>query len=301
MATNNSIDKAVITTIYNASDTWSKNARTQWVKVYLFGAGQGGASGRQGTSASSGGGTGGGSGAAVIFEGPGACFANSQTVTVPGTTTGATGQVTAATNGNGLAALTSFAAFGNLSTLSVAVGASIGGTTGTTTGGVSGNGYDFGAGGTPYPVGSAGNGTATNGGASGGSNRATSLTGTSGGGGAGANSVTERTGGAGGAKLMLDGSGVIAASAAGGVESGTINGTNGATGSTGAGLLGVFGGGLGGGGGGGQSVGLVAGNGGNGGFPGGGGGGGGASITGTTSGAGGNGAAGQVIVVEFLS
>lgn len=146
-------------------------------------------------------------------------------------------------------------------------------------------------------------GTVTNGGSTPGS-VATGTVGkmasSSGGAGAGADSVTPRTGGNGG-DIQLTDSSAFLTGGAGGIESGTINGSPGnnrvTTTST---SLGMFLGATGGGGGGGQSSGGVAGNGGNGGIPGASGGGGGGSLDGTNSGTGGDGGRGEIWVIEYL-
>lgn len=282
-------------TTYTASDTWTKDTNAKWIRFYMWGAGQGGASGRRATSTTSGGGGGGGTGSLIMMEGPATIFDTTQTVTIAGTTTGAAGQGTNDTNGNGLSATAIGATlFGNIQ--SNASGASTGGTTTNGAAGSGATGYYIAA---NFAGPSGGNGTNTTGANAG--NVSTNIpTGGGGGGGSGADSVTIRQAGNGSPRVRQD-STTIQAGGAGGIESGTINGGNGTDNIPGSTLLGVLSGGTGGGGGGGQSAGGVAGIGGNGGIPSGGGGGGGGSLNGTLSGAGGNGARGQLMVIEFLS
>jgi len=124
----------------------------------------------------------------------------------------------------------------------------------------------------------------------------TMFVGGNGGGGAGADTGTAYAGGSAPGRTRVDTT-VIITGAAGGIETGTINGTSGGDVDN---YYGMFSTGTSGGGGGGQSSGGSAGNGGDGGFPGGAGGGGGGSINGTNSGVGGDGHDGVVYVIEYL-
>lgn len=285
-------------TTYNTADspaTWTKDARTKFVKLFIWGGGGGGGSGRQGLTTVAGGGGGGGGGSTTIWEGPASVFGATESIVIGAGGAGGASQAGANTNGNpGGNATTS--SFGNLSAVNGI--ASIGGTATSAAGGIGAESVS-----TFHQVqaiNGGGAGTNTVGAASQNGSIAQSSHGfgtTSGGGGGGADSVVIRTGGVGGGYVGLDGSTVIQTPAAGGIESGTINGTSGGNLKTSGG---VTIGGFGGGGGGGQSAGGVAGIGGAGGFPGGGGGGGGGSLNGTNSGAGGSGGNGQVIVIEYF-
>lgn len=299
MATNNAINGVVKITTYTSSNTWTKDPRSQWIKVYLWGAGQGGGSGRRGASTASSGGGGGCGGGFCFVEGPASIFDTSQTVTIAGTVTGAAAQTVDNTNGNGLSA-TSIGAttFGN--NIQSPSGGAVGGGTTTTSGGGSSANQGFGVAIASTGISSGVNGT--NAAPTGPSGVLVSFpTGTAGGSGSGADSVTIRQASAGGAKVKLDGTTTLLAGGTGGIEGGTIGGGTGNDAPAASTAAGIIMGGTGGGGGGGQSAGGVAGNGGNGGVPGAGGGGGGGSLNGTNSGAGGNGARGQIIVIEFLS
>lgn len=299
MATNNAINNSVLITTFNSSGTWTKNSRTQYVRVYGWGGGSGGGSGRRATSTTAGGGAGGTGGMAITCEGPAIFFNTTQTVTIGAGGAGGAAQTTNSTDGH-TGAVGSTSAFGSVIRATVATSPTAAGTNGTAAG-------QFGGGFLFYIL--------TNtlgGGDSGGDGNLTAgvtptaiFTGygsTSGGGGGGADSVTPRLGGAGGSFTSSDSSFTVLAGGTAGDPSGTINGGNG---NAQASSLGVTSGaiptgGTGGGGGGGQSGGASAGTGGNGGFPGGGGGGGGGSLNGTASGTGGNGANGFIIVVEFF-
>lgn len=288
---------SLITTFTSGSGTWTINAKTVWVKAFLWGGGGSGGSGRKGTTAAAGGGGGGAPGEISVIEGPASVFTGGLSYTVAAATTGGASQTTDATNGNP-------GSFGNSTTLGsiVALGgnAGSGGTATTSTGGALIQGQQnfgvflaasvgvAGGGGTAAnppnlnPVGSVGNGLLTAGGGAGGS---------------GGNSVTPQQAPSGSAQVNANNT-ILVAAAAGGIASGTINGAN-ANAPYAAG--GMFGSGLGGGGGGGSNGVLNGGNGGNGSAPSGGGAGGGGGIsTATNSGAGGNGAPGQIVIIEYF-
>lgn len=271
--------------------TWTKNASTKWVDVYIWGGGGGGGSGAQGLTASAGGGGGGGGGGQIYITGPATLFnASGETVVVGAGGLGGTSQASTTTAGiaGGIPTISSL---GNIATT---VGSAAGG--GSLINLVSG--------------GSGGTGAILTTGMSGGNgNTGTVTTGSTavakigmmgtggGGGGSGANSVTAQQAGNGALLAYIVSSIPLIAGGTGGISTGTINGGNGNPGA--ASNIDIYFGGSGGGGGGGMVAGT-AGTGGNGGFPGGGGGGGGGSINGTNSGAGGNGGSGLVVVVEHL-
>jgi hypothetical protein len=304
MVINNAINRASKVTTYTSSDTWTKDVRTNWVKVMVFPSGQGGGSGRRGLTTVSGGGGGGCAGNGSYYEGPSSVFGNTETVTIGGTSNGGSAQTVDDTNGNpGNAANVS--TFGNITTY---VSASVPGG-GTTTNAAGGLGSGLGT--TFWLISAGPAGPNTNGGTGRNIAGSSSITGmveassgggtsplggASGGGGGGADSVTERSGAAGQGFTNRTGT-VITAGGTAGLESTIINGGDGNPMATTGGL---YSGGTGGGGGGGQKSGVVAGNGGTGGIPCGSGGGGGGSLNGTNSGAGGNGARGQIIVIEFF-
>jgi hypothetical protein len=287
----------VITTTYNVADspaTWTKNANTKFVTVYVWGGGGGGGSGRKGVSGSAGGGGGGGGSSAAIFSGPASAFNNTESVIIGAGGAGGASQAADANNGNvGSSGNTS--SFGTIT----AIGGANGGG-GTTTTGAAGSPRTLSSQFANTNIGNTG-GTGSQLDGSAGANESVFIGSTGGGGGGGADIVTQRAGGAAGAILNTAG-GTILAGASGGLES---TGINGATGNPAPTSGGVFGGGSGGGGGGGYSVGAggatTGGTGGTGAVRGGGGGGGGGGISAVAnSGAGGQGGDGQVIVVEFL-
>ncbi len=275
MATNNSINNAVKVTTYIASNTWTKDTRAQWVKVYLWGPGQGGGSGRKGATTAAGGGGGGCGGSFCFVEGPASIFDTSQTVTIGGTVTGALGVTTDSTNGNGLSATSVGATTLGNNIQSSSGGASFGGTATTASHSAGVNGFGIGIGAPGSSNGGGGSNTAP----SNPSNVAISaINGTGGGGGSGADLVTERQAATGAPRLKIDASTTLIAGGTGGLESGTIGGGTGVSTPAASTMQGILGGG--------------------------GGGGGGALNDGSTvfaSGAGGNGARGQIIVIEFLS
>ncbi len=285
-------------TTYNTADspaTWTKDARTQYIKLYLWGGGGGGGSGRQGASTTSSGGGGGASGGSIYWEGPASAFNTTETVVIGAGGAGGAAQASINTNGNP-GAVQTITSFGNLETL---IGtAAAGGTTIAVSGG--GASKNDGVWSSQQTLFNGGTGNVTSGGAA--SSTDMTITGSSysptpGGGGAGADSASARTGGVGGLIRKLDNSTTLVAGGAGGVETGTINGSNGNVPLTTGGVLTA---GTGAGGGGGQKSGGAAGNGGNGAVPGGGGGGGGGSLNGTSSGAGGNGGNGRVLIIELF-
>lgn len=295
----------VVVTTFNSSQTWTKNANSKFIVVVAYGGGNGGGSGRQGTSGSAAGGGGGAAGSTFYLSGPAFLFPASAPIVTGTGGAGGAAQTSTSTNGNP-GVLGTSSSFDIFSTPTNGNGTAGGGTTSS---GAYGSSQSV-----NYPI--CGVSPVTGGGVGGlsnlggaGSNTAgnsvsisiTWFCAGSGGGGAGANTLTAYQGGTSG----YFGSSnppdtAVYAGAAGGIATGTINGTNGPSAAT-LNLDYFMNGGAGGGGGGGQSTagGAVAGNGGTGGFPGGGGGGGGGSINGTNSGAGGAGANGQVIVIEY--
>jgi len=281
----------LITTYTTGSGTWTKNARTKYIKVFGWGGGGGGGSGRKGTSALSAGGGGGGGGGGFLLEGPDSFFDNTHSYSIGTGGAGGAAQTTDANNGNpGVA--------GNPTTFANASAAGgVGGGGGTTTSGAAGSG-----GGWRLFISSASATSSTNGGQSTSNNVADTLSiiAIGGAGGSGANAVTAQQAGNGG--VFVNGSGVAQYTAAlGGIETGTINGGNGANAPSGAAAGGYFISGGSGGGGGGVKAAASAGTGGNGGIPSGGGGGGGGGISAVgDSGAGGTGGDGKIVVIEFF-
>lgn len=299
MATNNSINGATKITTYIASDTWTKDPRSQYIEVYMWGSGGAGGSGRRGASAASGGGSGGAPGDVMFISAPASVFGSTQTVTIGGTVTGASGQTSDNTNGLAVAGSVPFSLFGTYTTNQALNANGPGGINGSASIGSSGIFTSkFSGSGIAGPV--AGGGGNANGGTPATLNSQSPFA-TGGGGASGANSVTPQQAARGGnLALSTNTSTIILTGGAGGIESGTINGSQGTIPNT-TSANGYLSGGAGGGGGGGQSTGLVAGNGAAGRTPAGGGGGGGGSLNTFTSGSGGDGARGQVIVIEFLS
>jgi len=286
-----SAGSSTILTKFTSSGTFTINASTKWVDVYIWGGGAGGGSGRRGASTTSGGGGGGAGGGRAYYRAPATAFnASGETVTIGAGGNGGGAQTTNTTNGIAGSNSTS-SSLGNL-VVPAGGGLGFGGTT-TTTSASSAQSVvilavsaSSGAGGTGDIVaGSAGN-TATN-----------MLAVTGGGGGGGADSGTARSGGAGGALTDANGTSLVSGGSAG-IETGTINGGTGNSG-IGTANIDLLMGGTGGGGGGGQKSGGSAGTGGTGGAPGGGGGGGGGSLNGTNSGAGGPGGRGEIWVFEY--
>lgn len=291
----------MVITQFTASGTWTKNAVTQYVEVLLWSSGGGGGSGRQGASTAAGGGGGGGGGGFIYYRAPASQFSASETVTIGAGGTGGAAQAANNTNGNN-GGDASNSSVGNIITSQGSNFATVGGTGGTTTNASGGSSGNFGGMGSLQAApGAQGGGGGTNtAGLQGGVSpfKTYFLYGTgAGGGGAGADSGTARQGGASNIISTFDQVTTLVAAAAGGIETGTINGANGNAQFTGHGLMT---GGGGGGGGGGQKAGGVAGIGGNGAAPAGGGGGGGGSLNGTNSGAGGNGARGEVWIIEYF-
>ncbi len=315
-----------IITTFDASGTWFKDPSTKLVKVVIWNGGSGGGSGAQGLTfvspqSSTGGGGGASCGVVVTDQILESFFNPSESVIIGAGGTGGASQLAPNTPGNpgNVGGLSSFANLGlNLNPATTYVGGGgllnnvISGNAPNTTNlvynyGNSFTGFVNTAGNVAGVVGSGRANTGNNGLGIGGlpgvlGGTITSLwSGTEGGGGGGADNTTAWAGGNGGPinnVAFNPGVTVLVAGGAGGIETGTINGSNGADFPLNSGTF--WAGGTGGGGGGGQSTGLVAGNGGNGGIPGAGGGGGGASLNGTPSGAGGNGARGKVIVIEYL-
>ncbi len=286
-----------IVTKFTGSGTWTINASTKWVDVYIWGGGGGGGSGAQNIDSNGSGGGGGGGAGPTYQRAPAQAFnAGGETVTIGGGGTGGLAQASINTDGNPGGAVT-ISSLGNIVTR-VASSVAAGGTA------LGGSGAPGGTGGLGIILSTLRGGTAggdgdntvanPNGAASAG------MFGQTGGGGGGyCNAVTPQSGGNGGLINLVGSSATLIAGGIGGTSGGTIDGTDGNPGA--ASNIDIFSGGTGGGGGGGQSAagGLVVGKGGKGGIPGGGGGGGGASINGISSGAGGDGARGEIWVVEY--
>lgn len=306
MATNNAINQSSKLTTYTASDTWTKDSRTQFITVIGWGGGGGGGSGRRGSDQASSGGSGGGGGGTFYYWAPQVFFNSTETVTIGAAGTGGAAQTSNDTDGNA-GAEGGQTSFGRIYTLSASA---------SPTAGEGGN--EFGTGsaflrdvysnvsytaGYVDDGGEQGQGQTSDGSNWGNIPIATSISippfqSTGAGGGAGADTGTAWTGGRGSGIQGLDASTIIIAGGPGGQEGGTINGTAGTSVSTAE--QGYLTGGTGGGGGGGQSAGAAAGIGGAGGVPGAGGGGGGGSLNGTNSGAGGAGGVGRVTVIEYF-
>ena len=288
-----------IVTTFTTSGTWTANASTKFVEVYVWSGGGGGGSGGCLTGLAGVGGGGGGSGSGYYYQrGPRASFTSPTTITIGvGGSGGAGVSDPAFIDGNpgSIGGSTSFGSV--MPTPGNPGGAGLGssntpGDPGAPVSGYSingtGTGTSNGTGGAPGNTGAAvdgGNALLNN----------CFLVPGSGGGGAGSDDIGEYAGGAGGGNTF---NGVqVMTNAAGGIESGTINGANGAAGASI--VANLFLGGGGGGGGGSPFVGTTSGNGGTGGLPGGGGGGGSVSDANNTSGTGGTGGDGLVIVVEY--
>lgn len=293
--------------IINTYDTpgtfsWTPNAATKYVSVFILGAGGGGGSGACGNSGAAGGGGGGTPGGAFQAFLPASYFSGAQTVVVgAGGTGGASVTSAIPANGNsgtiGQQSSVGNLSYGNLSTNQGGGGTTTGGGSAGASSQAIGSLYNlfFGSGANSPIVGAlagslTGYPTTPSGGRFG-----ASMALSGGGGGAGANSVTPYRG------SSMQNTNVsltyTSAIANGGIETGTIDGANGSGMVTSGGFIdwGVAGAG-----GGGQSTGTRGGNGGNGGGYGSGGGGGGGSLLNSPSGAGGNGAGGFVQIVEFF-
>lgn len=304
---------SIKTTTFTSNDTWTKDADTAYLTVFVVNGGSGGGSGRRGASTAAAGGGGGAGGSGFSLTLPEDYFGATEAVVVGSGGAGGAAQTVDNTNGNNGSSggVSSFAGM-SMNPASIST---------NPFGGGGQSGFVDNRGGGPFGEFNLMDGVSTTRGtflSQGGYGMTTAgtdaddssiggvnLIPTAGGGGGGADSVTERAGGAGGDTGLYYGSSTPAAvvtfssGGAGGVESGTINGSNGTDGTT-SNLNTYYNFGSGGGGGGGQSGGAAAGTGGDGGFPGGGGGGGGGSLNGTNSGAGGAGGDGVVIVVEYL-
>lgn len=288
-----------LVTILNAgSGNWSANAKTTYVKVYIWSGGSGGGSGRKGATTAAGGGGGGSAGAFGTIEGPVAFFTGSIPYVVGASAAGGIAQSSDGVNGNP-------GTVGNLSSfgsMTIPGGTVLGGTGGTTTNAASDgarkNQFLIMAASVPVsPNGGTGNNITPGAAQTAGGTSANALgymNATGGGGGSGGDTGTARQAAAGGNVIDVNSS-VILAGGAGGIASGTIAGSNGNPPSS---TIGIMSGGTGGGGGGGAFA-AGGGKGGDGALPGGGGGGGGGGIsTQGNSGAGGIGAAGQIIIIE---
>ena len=84
MATNNNINGSSKLTIFNSSQTWTPDPRSNFVTIIGWGAANGGGSGRQGSSTAAGGGAGSAGGGMLYFNAP-ASYWNSagETITIP--------------------------------------------------------------------------------------------------------------------------------------------------------------------------------------------------------------------------
>jgi hypothetical protein len=287
--------RTLVTTFNSGSGTWFINPKTVWVQVYLWGSGGGGGSGRKGTTALAGGGAGGGAGFFTFYEGMASLFSGGLAYSVGAGGSGGAAQTIDASDGSPGGA-------GNPSSLgsiiSAGGGAGGAGINGTSAGGSS-RLYSL------YINSSASSGSGLQGTVTTGQTVTVNINGTvatifmaaGGGGGGGGNTTTPRAGST--TSSVLDGLGnVLLAGAAGGISTGTINGSDAPSAYNTNGLMSA---GLGGGGGGGGNSTTAGGKGGNGSIPAGGGGGGGGGITGSSnSGAGGNGGNGEIIIVEFF-
>jgi len=287
---------ATVITTFDASGTWTKNANTKMIEVFIFGAGAGGGSGRKGASGAAGGGGSGTGGQSSWVKFPSSFFAATESVVIGTGGAGGAAQTTDSTNGS-IGVAGTITSIGSLKVLggnpggAGINGSANGGSAQTALGFVAGRSSSFGSNGQLVSA-----NTALDNDGSEGYN-----SGTGGGGGAGADTVTERSGGAGSSWIDLSSNVIIAGGTAGLESTGIAGGNGNPSGATG----GFFVGGTGGGGGGGYSVGAngatTGGNGGNGGLYGGGGGGGGGGIDAVAnSGAGGNGDNGRVIVIEYF-
>lgn len=296
------VSDSMIITDYTTpgSFTWTKNARTKYVKVYGWTGGCGGGSGSKLTYPNSFGGDGGSAGSVFYMEAPAICFGATEPVQVGLGGTGGAAQTVDGSNGNnGTVGGVSY--FGSLIPLvnttgggGAGVGLSIKGpwiyinqqlwaTGGDTSVGAGHPGAGYGRNNAGDNAESAGIGAALG------------MCPTSGGGGAGIDTIVPILGGTGGYILTMDGLSTLIAGGGSGSRSAGGVGQTGVT-STGAGAV------TGGTGGGGGSPGVASSfPGGAGGFPGGGGGGGaGGFATGYNSGAGGAGGGGRILVIEIL-
>lgn len=291
--------------------TWTKNASTQYVTVYVWGPGGGGGSGSIGVAGVAASGGGGGAGGCLKYAGPAFTFGATEIVVVGTGLSGGAAVTTNDTSGNpgGASPPGSFSSFGNVL---MPNGLSGGGGSRTGVGGVPGSGNVISA---DMSLGYSGTALHNTDGGRGVSNSAgvasTDLGmigngvdfnaytgGTGGGSGAGTSALTAYIGGSSGGYLgFILAEPYIISPTLGGIETGVIDGVNGTD------LVmsgGVLTGGTGGSGGGAQSTGPRAGDGGAGGFPSGGGAGGGSATNGSTrSGAGGKGGDGAVLVIEW--
>ncbi len=284
-------------TTFTSSGTWTKDSRTQFIRVIAFNSGGSGASGRKGATTASGGGGGGGGGSGFSCYGPASIFGNSETVTIGALTAGALAQSLDLNNGiNGAAP--NATSMGNLGPMTNGLVASTGGTTTNGSGGSGGLTINTGGSGASSGSGGAGRNLAGTSPTTYNTANGVNFTGGGGGGGGGYDTVTERTGGIGCGWFKFDGSTTLLAGGTAGLESVTINGGPGNIPLTSGGIIT---GGSGGGGGGGPSVGTTPGTGGDGAEPGGAGGGGGGGISAVAdSGVGGSGAKGRLIVIEYF-
>lgn len=314
-----------ITTTYSTpgSGTHVFDASTQWVDVFGFNGGCGGGSGGSlapfFSSPSMGGGTGGGGGGMFYISLPISAFGASFPYTVGAGGIGGAAKLSSTGNDGAVGGITTFGTVGVLNSYAAQQspagygrggGADVnlaGGTSGgvnlfgifQASGGTGGRAYLAGFGGQPGGSITIGTGIAPNFPLVGISSRFSYAPG-GGGGGAGysSSSPSETYGGNGGRHIDANNY-ILTTGGAGGIDTGTINGSNGIDN---VGFPTKIFGGTGGGGGAGQVTGAnIAGNGGTGGFPGGGGGGGGGAINDgvNSSGAGGNGADGALYIIEY--
>ena len=214
----------IVTTYTSGTGTWTINAATVWVESYLWGGGGGGGSGRFGNDNAASGGGGGGGGQFTYVCGPASAFASGLSYTVGASGAGGVAQASFADGLNGVVGGNTI--LGNI----VSLGGNFG-SGGTSSSGAAGasrqsRGTVFSSTNNSIGAGSAGSaGDASTAAASAGDIWPFGLT-TGGGGGGGAHTSANRTGANGGG--LLNGAGAtLVAGAAGGINTGTINGAAG--------------------------------------------------------------------------
>ena len=99
MATQNCINNSSKITTFNASGTWTKDTRTQFVTIYGWGGGSGGGSGANQSDGASSGGSG-GNVYGFAWTGPALFFASSETVTIGAGGAGGASQTNPFSDGN---------------------------------------------------------------------------------------------------------------------------------------------------------------------------------------------------------